>query len=307
MRSMPDAKLQRCFEMLTKAQDDFIFLQKTRGNENRHLEINPFLVRIMLENSARIIKYGNRRMVIKIKAEQRLCFDSSVAYLRQILHQLMRALSNSDMLELEGAVVSRDGVLKGATNGTEERKETEERPHSATNNLDLLRLGVKCTFHLDIHTVQERRPDLVAFGLGGTVGVHGGLLDIVRRVGTLGGRIVSTWEEMEYRNEEEEEEGEEEEGEVKEEDVTGEAAGKNETLEYNYAGATDVVVMANKTIGGGESNQQSLPKTSTTFTVHVWVPSGIGSSIRFNENDHNNGQNVPDVQDNGGRVAKKCL
>ena len=127
LRSMPDAKLQRCFEMLTKAQDDFIFLQKTRGNENRHLEINPFLVRIMLENSARIIKYGNRRMVIKIKAEQRLCFDSSVAYLRQILHQLMRALSNSDMLELEGAVVSRDGVLLSKKRGEMTQKKEKKQ------------------------------------------------------------------------------------------------------------------------------------------------------------------------------------
>ena len=49
--SMSDQKRHICFEMLTEAQDDFIFLQKTR--DGRSLQINPFLVRIMLENAAR--------------------------------------------------------------------------------------------------------------------------------------------------------------------------------------------------------------------------------------------------------------
>ena len=68
---------QHFFEMITEAQDDFSFLQNTRTNQ-APLETNQFHVSVMLENAARVFKYGARNgMVIHVNTpgDRRLCLS----------------------------------------------------------------------------------------------------------------------------------------------------------------------------------------------------------------------------------------
>merc|ERR1712166_560844 len=94
--------------------------------------------------------------------------------------------------------------------------------------LPVLRLGVRSTYYSDMKNVQNTRPDLVAFSSGTTSGIHGGLLDVLHRVGSLGGRIVSTWKEEELfaTKEETKEETKEDTKEDTEEDTEGEETKK---------------------------------------------------------------------------------
>ena len=105
-------------------------------------------------------------------------FESSVAHLRQILQQLMRTLGASDMLEIDGCVVS-----------------------DARFNDRVLRLGVSSTFNLDLQSVQRTRPDLNAFHHWINEYMHheedssiqGELFDVIRRVSQLKGVIDTKW------------------------------------------------------------------------------------------------------------------
>ena len=168
--------LSASFEMITEAQDDFSFLQNTRANRGP-LETNHFHVRVMLENAARVFKYGARNgMTIKVRCVDRVLFESSVAHLRQILQQLMRALGASDGLEIDGCLVS-DSRFSDR----------------------VLRLTVCTSFNLDLPSVERTRPDLKDFHhwnnesalTGENPSVQGELFDVIRRVSQLEGVIDS--------------------------------------------------------------------------------------------------------------------
>ena len=310
LKPMSDSKRQHCFEMLTEAQDDFIFLQKTR--DGRHLEINPFLVRIMLENASRVFQYGNRRTVINVVAKKRLCFDSSVAYLRQILHQLMRALADSDGLELEGLLVdnpekeskhSNNGDGSNGSNGNDSKVGGDGGDSNAGGDGGdggdgdkLLRLGVRSKFHLDLMSVQESRPDLVAFSHGAMSEVHGGLLDVMNRVARLGGKIVSRWTEVEcsstWNFSSSSSSSNKKSLELSSLD-TKETEETKETKEIKEnttsSGKHKKVKSLDSEIGGGDikylqtPSQTTYQKFATTLTVHIWIPNGIGRSMTWTE------------------------
>jgi signal transduction histidine kinase/CheY-like chemotaxis protein len=176
VEEIPEA-LAASFEMITEAQDDFSFLQNTPANRGP-LETNHFHVRVMLENAARVFKYGARNgMVIQVSCVGQVSFESSVAHLRQILQQLMRALGGSDRLEIDGCLVfdSRFG----------------ER---------VLRMGVSSSFNFDLPSVERTRPDLKDFHQWNNASTHTGeknpsvkgeLFDVIRRVSQLEGVIDS--------------------------------------------------------------------------------------------------------------------
>ena len=180
--SEDQVKWQHIFGMITEAQDDFSFLQNTQLKGHPH-ELHRFHVQTMLENAVRIFKYGARNgMVIKVNPQQdgQIVFESSVPHLRQILHQLMHILGDSDYLEIDGCILN-----------------------DTRFNDRVLRIGLSVSFNLDLKRVQQARPDLMTFHVWNNDSSSVGqktvsslpceLVDVIRCVSLLKGILDSKW------------------------------------------------------------------------------------------------------------------